>query len=178
MNKVLKFVCAFAVIFAVEALLFASFASAAATVTDPASAEPAVSTSYILFTGNHAEILNGVAYHTFRIPAVVRTNAGTLLAFAEGRANSKVDWGNINVLYKRSINNGQTAEDWSLLIQAASIGLDTGGNPTPVVDRQTGTIWLFMSWNSANTSQKGMLNPDSHLPTKPVSQWVNTVSMS
>ncbi|KAF9445744.1 glycoside hydrolase family 33 protein [Macrolepiota fuliginosa MF-IS2] len=125
----------------------------------------------MLFKGNHVEGLNGITYHTFRIPAVVRTNAGTLLTFAEGRAKSNKDYGNINVMYKRGSNNGQTTGDWSTLMQAASIGDDTIGNPTPVVDRQTGTIWLFMSWNSANMSQSGGANPDTGLPTTRITQW-------
>lgn len=171
MNRLLKFACVFAAIFAAETLIFASFASASPTVTDPASAETPTSTSLMLFKGNHVEGLNGITYHTFRIPAVVRTNAGTLLAFVEGRAKSNKDYGNINVLYKRGLNNGKTAGDWSTLMQAASIGDDTIGNPTPVVDRQTGTIWLFMSWNSASTSQSGGDNPETGLPTTHITQW-------
>ncbi|KAF9443658.1 glycoside hydrolase family 33 protein [Macrolepiota fuliginosa MF-IS2] len=171
MNRVLKFTCVFAVIFAVETLLFAPFASAAPTITDPASAETPTSTSFMLFKGNHAEGLNGITHHTFRIPAIVKTNAGTLLAFTEGCAKSNKDYGNINVMYKRGSNNGQTAGGWSTLMQAASIGDDTISNPTPVVDCQMGTIWLFMSWNSANTSQSGGANPETGLPTTCITQW-------
>ncbi|KXN87381.1 hypothetical protein AN958_08812 [Leucoagaricus sp. SymC.cos] len=122
-----------ACVFAAKVHFLASFASALPTVTDPVSGDNPTSTSFMLFKGgDHVEGLNGV---TFRIPGVIRTNAGTLLAFKEGRAKSNKDYDNINVMYKRGVNNGQTAGDWSTLMQAASIGDDTIGNPTPVVDR-------------------------------------------
>src|SRR5687768_7706438 len=45
-------------------------------------------------------------YHTYRIPGFVVTNAGTILAFAEGRKNSKSDSGDIDMLVKRSTDGG------------------------------------------------------------------------
>ena len=47
-------------------------------------------------------------YHTFRIPAVVRASNGTLLAFAEGRRNNSGDIGAIDLVLKRSFDNGLT----------------------------------------------------------------------
>ncbi|MBO9201545.1 MULTISPECIES: sialidase family protein [Niastella] len=91
-------------------------------------------------------------YHSFRIPSIVRTNDNTLLAFVEGRMGANKDYGNINVEYKRSTDNGST---WSAMMEVVGAGQGTWGNPTSVVDRNTGRIWVFMSWNSATKNQGG-----------------------
>lgn len=83
-------------------------------------------------------------YHTFRIPAIVRTAAGTLLAFAEGRINGGGDYGDIDLVLRRSTDNGAT---WGPLKVVASGDGETKGNPVPVVDQQTGTIFLFTTHN-------------------------------
>src|SRR5437762_12870400 len=74
-------------------------------------------------------------YHTFRIPAVITTAKGTLLAFCEGRKNSTSDSGDIDVVLRRSTDGGAT---WSPLQLVADAGPDTIGNPCPVLDRTTG----------------------------------------
>jgi sialidase-1 len=91
-------------------------------------------------------------YHSFRIPSIVRTNDNTLLAFVEGRMSANKDYGNINVEYKRSTDNGAT---WSAMMEVVGAGQGTWGNPTSVVDHSTGRIWVFMSWNSATKNQGG-----------------------
>ena len=52
-------------------------------------------------------------YACFRIPAIVQSKAGTLLAFAEARKNSCSDTGNIDLVVKRSEDGGKT---WSRII--------------------------------------------------------------
>jgi sialidase-1 len=69
-------------------------------------------------------------YHTYRIPAVVATRTGTLLAFAEGRKNSAGDSGDIDTVLRRSSDGGCT---WGPLQVVADHGTDTIGNPAPVV---------------------------------------------
>lgn len=90
-------------------------------------------------------------YHTYRIPSIVVTTNGTLLAFCEGRKNGRGDTGDIDVLLKRSTDGGKT---WSAQQLIWSDDENTCGNPTPVVDRMTGTIWLLMSWNNGSTKEK------------------------
>ncbi len=85
-------------------------------------------------------------YHTFRIPAVVVSNAGTVLAFAEGRVNSPSDAGNIDLVLRRSFDDGQV---WQGLQVVHNDGAQTIGNPVPVVDRTTGTVWLLFCRNNA-----------------------------
>ena len=83
-------------------------------------------------------------YHTYRIPAIVATKSGALLAFCEARKESKSDTGNIDLLLKRSADDGKT---WSESIVIWDDDKNTCGNATPVVDQSTGTIWLPMTWN-------------------------------
>jgi sialidase-1 len=96
----------------------------------------------ILFNGGN-ESLNGITYHSFRIPSLIRTTNDTLIAFAEGRAAGNGDFGNINLVYKRSTDNGAT---WSSLREVVGAGQGVWGNPTAVVDRSNNKIWLFMNY--------------------------------
>jgi len=83
-------------------------------------------------------------YHTYRIPALLVTKKGTLLAFCEGRKNSRSDSGDIDLLLKRSEDAGKT---WSKQQLVWDDKANTCGNPCPVQDQETGTIWLLMTWN-------------------------------
>lgn len=83
-------------------------------------------------------------YHTYRIPAVIRTARGTLLAFCEGRKDNARDAGRIDLVLRRSDDGGAT---WSATQVVWADGANTCGNPCPVVDASTGTIWLLASHN-------------------------------
>lgn len=90
-------------------------------------------------------------YHTFRIPSLLRTPKGTLLAFCEGRKRGRGDAGDIDVVLKRSTDGGKT---WRPLQVVADDGANTVGNPCPVVDRKTGTIYLWLTWNHGKDTEK------------------------
>ncbi|NYI70805.1 sialidase-1 [Naumannella cuiyingiana] len=126
-------------------------ASAAALTGTPAAqaADPRHSTSMI-FDGGGDDELNGLRYHSFRIPSIATTTDGSLLAFAEGRATGNGDFGNINLVYKRSTDNGKT---WSKLQEVVGSGEGVWGNPTPVVDQDTGRIWMFMNHQPADAGK-------------------------
>ncbi len=81
-------------------------------------------------------------YHTYRIPAIVVTKKGTLLAFCEGRKTSRRDHGDIDLVLKRSFDGGRTWQPMQLVHEEGGTAKITIGNPAPVVDRSTGTIWL------------------------------------
>ncbi len=83
-------------------------------------------------------------YHTFRIPALLTTSEGTLLAFCEGRKTGRGDSGDIDLVLKRSDDHGRT---WSKMQVVWDDAANTCGNPCPVVDRSTGRIWLPLTWN-------------------------------
>lgn len=83
-------------------------------------------------------------YHTHRIPSVILTSKGTLLAFAEARKGGSSDTGNIDLVLKRSVDGGRT---WSPMEIVWDDADNTCGNPCPVVDRSSGTIWLLVTHN-------------------------------
>lgn len=83
-------------------------------------------------------------YACFRIPAILTTADGTLLAFAEGRKRGCSDTGDIDLVVKRSVDNGV---HWSALQVVWDSGTNTSGNPAPVLDAETGTIFLLSTWN-------------------------------
>ena len=75
----------------------------------------------------------------YRIPSLVVTKKGTIIAFAEARA-SGYDWGHIRMVVRRSEDNGKT---WGPEIDLTSEFPDNScGNPSPVVERETGRIFL------------------------------------
>jgi sialidase-1 len=107
----------------------------------------------VLFNGGNEGAGGVTTYHSFRIPSIIRTNNGTLIAFAEGRRWNPSDYGDINLVFKRSTDNGAT---WSALDEIAASGPGTWGNPTAVYDANKGTngrVWLFMNWNDSAKHQ-------------------------
>ncbi|MGK5730910.1 exo-alpha-sialidase, partial [Streptomyces sp. URMC 124] len=87
---------------------------------------------------------DGGVYACFRIPALVRTAHGTILAFAEGRKGDCSDATDIDVVVKRSADAGRT---WSPLQVVDEGRGDTHGNPAPVVDARSGRITLLTTYN-------------------------------
>ncbi len=81
-------------------------------------------------------------YHTYRIPSLIVTRQGSLLAFSEGRKNNRRDHGDIDLLIRRSTDGGQTWSEQRILYEEGGTEEITIGNPCPVVDQETGTIWL------------------------------------
>ena len=47
-------------------------------------------------------------YHTIRIPALITTPKGTVLAFAEGRKDNAADHGPHDIVLRRSLDGGKT----------------------------------------------------------------------
>ena len=90
----------------------------------------------VLFEMNKGE------YNNYRIPSLIVTKKGTVLAFCEGRADR--DTGDVDLLVRRSKDCGKS---WSEKQVVWSDGRNTCGNPCPVVDQDTGRIWLMMTWN-------------------------------
>src|SRR5690349_11669547 len=87
-------------------------------------------------------------YHTYRIPTIVKAQNGDLLAFAEGRKKSASDHGDIDIVLKRSRDDGKRWGPMQLVQDeqgdpTAKVWI---GNPTPIVDQtdpaHPGRIWL------------------------------------
>ncbi|MFE5590489.1 exo-alpha-sialidase [Streptomyces sp. NPDC056549] len=93
-------------------------------------------------------------YASYRIPAAVRTGAGTVLAFAEGRRSGAGDTGAIDIVVRRSEDGGCT---WGPPAVAADGRGDTRGNPAPVVDPRSGDVVLLSSYNGAEATERRIL---------------------
>ncbi|KUL53078.1 exo-alpha-sialidase [Streptomyces sp. NRRL S-1521] len=100
-------------------------------------------------------------YACFRIPAVVRTVKGTLLAFAEGRVDNCGDAGDIDLVLKRSHDGGRTWGPLQVVNEGAG---DTHGNPAPVVDRESGRILLAETYNTGRTDAGNCAIPCDRTP--------------
>ncbi|MEU6687108.1 sialidase family protein [Streptomyces sp. NPDC046832] len=100
-------------------------------------------------------------YACFRIPAMVRTTRGTLLAFAEGRVLNCGDAADIDIVVKRSTDGGRT---WGPLQVVTEGSGDTHGNPAPVVDRRTGRILLAETYNTGRTDAGNCAVPCDRTP--------------
>jgi sialidase-1 len=93
-------------------------------------------------------------YNTYRIPALTVTTRGTVLAFCEGRKQSRSDTGDIDLLVKRSTDQG---ESWSEQVVIWDDGGNTCGNPCVVVDGETNTIWLLSTWNRGDDHEREII---------------------
>ncbi len=97
----------------------------------------------------------------FRIPGVVVTTKGTVLAYCEARKNSGADWGEIEVHLRRSTDGGRT---WEPARQIAHFGErlsvaefkkgakadeQTVNNPVAIVDAETGAVHFLYCLNYA-----------------------------
>jgi len=101
-------------------------------------------------------------YNNYRIPSLIVTQKGTILAFCEGREGG--DAGDIDLLLKRSDDSGKT---WSKEQVVWNDGINTCGNPCPVVDEETGRIWLFTTWNNGNDRETEIINKTASSPRLP-----------
>ena len=97
-------------------------------------------------------------YPLYRIPGIVATAKGTLLAYAEARKGERGDWGTIDIVLRRSADGGRT---WSpqhviarvpgphkknpvaLAQNLASPGDVTYNNPVAIADRSGAVHFLF-----------------------------------
>jgi sialidase-1 len=89
----------------------------------------------------------------YRIPAIIALPSGELLAFAEGRVNGIDDFGDINLVLKRSSDQGLSWSGIQTLVDYDSL---QAGNPAPVVDLldpsyPEGVIYLF--YNTGNNHE-------------------------
>ncbi len=77
----------------------------------------------------------------YRIPGLLTSNRGTLIAFCDARMRKEGDPPNkINLVMKRSFDGGRT---WESLRTLAENGEGAVADSCGIVDRQTGTLWIF-----------------------------------
>ncbi|QQD15110.1 sialidase family protein [Sphingobacterium sp. UDSM-2020] len=92
-------------------------------------------------------------YKSYRIPAIVKDKSNNLIAFSEGRVEHAGDYGNVDIVYKISSDNGKT---WGPLQIAVDQDKLQAGNPAPIVDLldpqyPKGRIFLF--YNTGNNHE-------------------------
>jgi sialidase-1 len=92
----------------------------------------------------------------YRIPAIIKLPNKNLLAFCEGRVNGGGDFGDINIVLKKSTDGGAT---WSALSTVIDYDKLQAGNPAPVVDvtdprYPKGRVFLF--YNTGNNDEYSM----------------------
>jgi sialidase-1 len=92
-------------------------------------------------------------HKSYRIPAIIKTPNGILLAFAEGRVKGSGDFGDINIVLKRSSDNGKT---WSKPTTVVNYDSLQAGNPAPVYDATDPKFpkgRLFLFYNTGNNHE-------------------------
>ncbi|MBC8868682.1 MAG: exo-alpha-sialidase [Planctomycetes bacterium] len=87
-------------------------------------------------------------YHTYRIPAAICTAKGTVLFFFEARKDSASDFAQTHLLLLSSSDRGRTWSDPRIVWKDDSEPNVTIGNPCPVLDVQTGTVWIGFTRNN------------------------------
>ncbi len=97
--------------------------------------------------------------HTYRIPGLVTTKQGTLIAVYDIRHRTGGDLpGDIDVGMSRSTDGGRTWEPMRVIMDMGADpkwNHDGIGDPCILVDEQTGTIWVAATWSHGNRSWHG-----------------------
>jgi len=82
--------------------------------------------------------------HTYRIPALVETKKGTLIAVADARFENPRDLpGRIALVVRRSFDRGRTWSPQRTIRQVAEGG---AGDASLLLDRDTGRVWCFFAY--------------------------------
>jgi sialidase-1 len=94
-----------------------------------------------------------LGYGCFKIPTVMQTRKGTLLAMIEARKHSCDDHGYVDLLLRRSFDNGKTWQPSQLMYSNSTDSpaprWTTVGDGNWVEDANTGTIWLLHTRNNS-----------------------------
>lgn len=92
--------------------------------------------------------------NTYRIPGLITTNAGTIIAVYDNRYNGSKDLQeDIDIGMSRSIDKGQTWEPMRVIMDMGEYGgksqrLNGTGDPCILYDQITNTIWVAAMWMS------------------------------
>ncbi|PKV62950.1 sialidase family protein [Pontibacter ramchanderi] len=91
-------------------------------------------------------------HKSYRIPAILDLPNGDILAFAEGRVHGAADFGDVNIVMKRSRDKGKT---WSGLQTVVDYDTLQAGNAAPVMDLTdpaypNGRLFLFYNTGNAH----------------------------
>jgi len=90
-------------------------------------------------------------YKSIRIPSVIVTKTGVVLAFAEGRQATH-DQAENDIILKRSVDGGKT---WGRLQLLQDDGKNSLNNPTAVVEQGSGRVLLMYQRIPENLKERG-----------------------
>ncbi len=97
---------------------------------------------------------------TYRIPGLVTTNVGTLIAVYDIRYNSSKDLQeDIDIGMSRSTDGGETWEPMKVIMNMGAYGglpeeLNGTGDPCVLYDHTTNTIWVAALWMNGSATDK------------------------
>lgn len=118
------------------------------------STAPAVGEAVTVYTEGEA------GYAGFRIPVIIRTGDGTLIAFAEARRHDKRDSGDIDLVMRRSEDDGHT---WGPITTVWDDGSNTCGNPAPAI-LSDGRIVMLATWNRGCDRERQIETTQASIP--------------
>ncbi len=104
--------------------------------------------------------------NTYRIPGIVQTDKGTLIAVYDIRYNNSRDLpGHIDIGMSRSFDSGNTWQPMKVIMSMGGPNDNSGvGDPSILFDAKTKTLWVAALWCKGNHSIAGSiggLSPDS-----------------
>ena len=122
--------------------------------------------SYEKYVGVAIRKAGDEGVHTYRIPGIIKTAAGTLIAVYDIRYTGSGDLpGNIDVGMSRSTDDGTTWEPMRIIMDMGAPHANNGvGDPTILYDPVTQKIIVAALWSKGNRSIAGSLpgiSPDS-----------------
>ena len=97
---------------------------------------------------------------TYRIPGLVTTSAGTLIAVYDNRYNSSKDLQeDIDIGMSRSTDGGQTWEPMKVIMDMGEYGglpqnLNGTGDPSVLYDHVTSTVWVAALWMNGSAPDR------------------------
>ncbi|MDO9614936.1 MAG: exo-alpha-sialidase, partial [Bacteroidota bacterium] len=97
---------------------------------------------------------------TYRIPGLVTTSKGTLIAVYDNRYNNSKDLQeDIDIGMSRSTDGGQTWQPMKVIVDMGEYGgrsqrLNGIGDPCVLYDHKTNTIWVAALWMSGSAPDK------------------------
>ncbi len=93
-------------------------------------------------------------YLRYRIPALALGQGGAVLAFCEARQHTGHDSDQIDLLLRRSLDGGRT---FGPIHCVAHEDGWVCGNPAPVLDRDTGVLWLLFCKNRKEDRERRII---------------------
>ncbi len=119
---------------------------------------------------------------TYRIPGLVTTKEGTLIAVYDMRRNGSVDLQeDVDIGMNRSTDGGTTWEPMKVIMDMGEWGglpenQNGIGDPSVLVDKVTGTIWVAAVWAHGHPGERNWWASKPGMSPKTTSQFMLTKS--